>query len=183
VPGIQISEHFPKLAQLMNHGAIIRSMSTSEGAHARAQYHMHTGYKEGQGGLVYPSLGSIVSAELGRPEASVPNFVAIGNNRAFGAGFLGARHQPLVVNDPKAGVENLRALVGGSQFSNRVGLLEEMEQGFFKTYGANAITDHQTTYQRAVQLMQSKKPRPSTSARSRVPPARLTGTASLAKAA
>src|SRR5438093_9802687 len=50
VPGIQISEHFPKLAQLMNHGAIIRSMSTSEGAHARAQYHMHTGYKEGQGG-------------------------------------------------------------------------------------------------------------------------------------
>src|SRR5271154_6387730 len=29
VPGIQISEHFPQFAQLTNHAAIIRSMSTS----------------------------------------------------------------------------------------------------------------------------------------------------------
>ncbi len=49
--GIQISEHFPKLAQLMNHGAIIRSMSTGEGAHGRAKYNLHTGYREGQGGV------------------------------------------------------------------------------------------------------------------------------------
>src|SRR5438552_3659040 len=31
VPGIQISEHFPRLARQMNHGAIVRSMSTGEG--------------------------------------------------------------------------------------------------------------------------------------------------------
>src|SRR5258706_10856547 len=48
VPGIRISEHLPELAQLMNHAALIRSMSTAEGAHARAKYHMHTGYREGQ---------------------------------------------------------------------------------------------------------------------------------------
>src|SRR5947207_12143331 len=42
VPGIQISEHFSKLAPLMQHGAIIRSMSTGEGAHGRAKYYMHT---------------------------------------------------------------------------------------------------------------------------------------------
>ena len=41
-------------------------MYTGEGAHGRASYYMHTGYKEGVGGLVYPSLGSIVSAELGK---------------------------------------------------------------------------------------------------------------------
>src|SRR5262245_23219409 len=98
VPGIQISEHFPKLAGLMKHAAILRGMSTGEGAHGRAKYYLHTGYKEGQGGLTYPSLGSIVSAELGRPEFPLPNFVSIGN-RSYGAGFLGARHQPLVVND------------------------------------------------------------------------------------
>ena len=111
VPGIEISEHFPKLAQLMNHAAIIRGMSTGEGAHGRAKYYMHTGYREGVGGLVYPSLGSIVSAELGEPEFPLPNFVSIGN-RSYGAGFLGARHQPLVVNDPARGVENLKPLVG-----------------------------------------------------------------------
>src|SRR5881227_3454529 len=34
--GVQISEHFPKLAKQMQHAAIIRGMSTPEGAHGRA---------------------------------------------------------------------------------------------------------------------------------------------------
>lgn len=158
VPGMQISEHLPKLAQLMHHGAILRSMSTGEGAHARAKYYLHTGYKEGIGGLVYPSMGSIVSKELGNPEFPLPSFVSIGN-RTYGSGFLGARHQPLVVNDPQRGVENLKAQVADSQFGNRVGLLKEMEQGFFREYKATASADHKTTYARAVQLMQSKEAR------------------------
>src|SRR5579859_7311391 len=41
VPGIQISEHLPKLARLMNHAALIRGMSTGEGSHGRAKYYMH----------------------------------------------------------------------------------------------------------------------------------------------
>jgi hypothetical protein len=156
VPGIEVSEHFPKFAGLMQHAALLRGMSTGEGAHGRAKYFLHTGYKEGQGGLTYPSLGSIVSAELGRPEFPLPNFVSIGN-RSYGAGFLGARHQPLVVNDAARGVENLKALVGERQFDGRYGLLDEMEQGFFKSYKATAAGDHRTTYQRAVRLMQSKE--------------------------
>src|SRR5947207_10468621 len=52
VPGIQISEHFPKFAKQIDHAAILRGMSTSEGAHGRAKYYMHTGYREGVGGLV-----------------------------------------------------------------------------------------------------------------------------------
>src|SRR5438874_2318272 len=56
VPGVEISEHFPKVAQQMHHAAILRGMSTSEGAHGRAKYYLHTGYKEGFAGLVYPSL-------------------------------------------------------------------------------------------------------------------------------
>ena len=63
-------------------------MSTGEGAHGRARYYLHTGYKEGVGGLVYPSIGSIVSASLGQPGFPLPNFVSIGN-RSYGAGFLG----------------------------------------------------------------------------------------------
>src|SRR3982750_2381715 len=51
-PGIEISEHLPKLAEVMKHGVVVRGMSTPEGAHARAKYHGHTGYREGQGGLV-----------------------------------------------------------------------------------------------------------------------------------
>src|SRR5437763_17173081 len=112
VPGIQTSEHFPRVAEVMQHGAIIRSMRTAEGAHARARYHLHTGYREGQGGVVYPSIGAIVAKELGRPEFPLPNFVTIGG-RVYGSGFLGSKYQPLAVADARRGVENLKPLVSG----------------------------------------------------------------------
>src|SRR3954453_4800383 len=32
-PGVEISEHFPQLAQWMHHGALLRGMTTPEGAH------------------------------------------------------------------------------------------------------------------------------------------------------
>jgi len=117
---------------------------------------MHTGYREGVGGLVYPSIGSIASAELGDPNFPLPNFVTVGN-RSYGAGFLGAHHQPIIIGDPEKGVENLKALTDGKQFDNRVGLLEEMEKAFHRDTQAATAVDHKTTYQRAVTLMKSKE--------------------------
>ncbi len=155
-PGIRISEFFPNLAKQMHHAAILRSMSTAEGAHDRAQYHLHTGYREGQGGVVYPSLGAIVSKELGRPEFPLPSFVSIGG-RVFGAGFLGSKYQPLAVANPGRGVENLKPTVATRAFDGRVDLLDEMEKAFHRDYHADASTAHRTTYQRAVQLMKSKE--------------------------
>jgi hypothetical protein len=155
VPGVQISEHFPRLSRLMNHGAVVRSMSTGEGAHGRAKYYLHTGYKEGVGGLVYPSLGAIVAKEIGRPDSPLPNFVSIGN-RSYGSGFLGARHQPLIVADPARGVENLRSQLATERFNNRVNLLDQLEAGFHRTHGDELSVAHRTTYQRAVELMRDK---------------------------
>jgi hypothetical protein len=156
VPGIQVSEYFPQFAQLMQHAALLRGMSTGEGAHGRAKYNLHTGYREGQGGVVYPSLGSIVAKELGRTDFPLPNFVSVGN-RNYGSGFLGTRYQPLVVNDARRGVENLKPLVAGTAFDGRVDLLEQMEQAFYRDYQADASAAHRTTYQRAVALMKSKE--------------------------
>jgi hypothetical protein len=107
VPGIEISEYFPKFAQLINHTAILRGMTTPEGAHLRARYYMHTGYREGLGGIVYPSIGALVASEIGNPDAALPNFVTIGNS-PYGAGFLGARYQPVGVPDPARGVQGLK---------------------------------------------------------------------------
>jgi hypothetical protein len=131
-------------------------MSTPEGAHPRAKYIAHTGYREGQGGVIYPSIGSLVSKELGATDSSMPNYVAI-SGRSFGSGFLGPKHQPILITDPNRGVQDLRAAVAGTQFDNRVGLLETMEKAFHREYQADAINDHKTTYQRAVKLMQSKE--------------------------
>jgi len=155
-PGIEISEHLPKIAKVMHHGVVVRGMSTPEGAHARASYNLHTGYREGQGGIVYPSLGAIVASEVGKPDASVPAFVSIGN-RGFGSGFIGPKYQPLLVQDPARGVEDLKAIVSDKQFENRIGLLQDMEKAFQGEYRAGAVTDHKTTYERAVKLMHSKE--------------------------
>jgi uncharacterized protein (DUF1501 family) len=154
--GIEISEHLPKLAKVIDSGVIVRGMTTPEGAHARAKYYMHTGYREGQGGVTYPSLGSLVAQEVGKPDGAMPNYVAIGG-RSFGSGFLGPKHQPLLVTDPSRGVEDLKSASSATQFGRRVDLLEQMEQSFHREYGADAITDHKTTYERAVKLMQSKE--------------------------
>ncbi|NBO66022.1 MAG: DUF1501 domain-containing protein [Acidobacteria bacterium] len=156
VPGIKISEHFPKLANLMHHGTILRGMSTAEGAHGRAKYNLHTGYREGQGGVVYPSIGSIAAKELGNPEFPLPSFVSVGA-RSYGSGFLGTKYQPLVVNDAARGVENLKPLVNTSSFDGRVELLEDLEKAFHREYTAQAGESHRTTYQRAVTLMRSKE--------------------------
>ena len=155
-PDIQISEHLPQLAKQMNHGVLVRGMSTPEGAHGRAKYYLHTGYREGQGGVVYPSLGSIVSAELGKSDSPMPNYVAI-SGRSYGSGFLGPKHHPLLVGDPTRGVENIKAAVAGGQFDNRIGLLQQMETAFHREYGADQIVDHKTNYERAVRMMQSKE--------------------------
>src|SRR5205823_2865444 len=113
VPGIQISEHLPRLAKQMNDLALIRSMSTSEGSHPRARYMMHTGYREA-GGVTHPTLGSIASAMNGDPDSDIPNFVSIstagrGGGKGFlGSGYLGPVHSPLKVTDPATGISNLK---------------------------------------------------------------------------
>ena len=154
--GVEISEHLPKVAGVMNHGLVVRGMTSPEGAHARAKYYMHTGFREGQGGVTYPSIGAIASQELGKADSSMPNYVAIGG-RSYGSGFLGPKHQPLLITDPNRGLQDLKSSVSASQLGNRVGLVEEMDKAFHREYGADAITDHKTTYERAVKLMQSKE--------------------------
>jgi hypothetical protein len=154
--GIEISEHLPKVAGIMNHGVLVRGMSTPEGAHPRAKYNLHTGYREGQGGLSYPSIGAIVGSELGDTASPMPNFISIGG-RSFGSGFLGPKNQPLIVTDPTRGVEDLKAAVSDKKFADRNSLLDQMEKAFYHDYQTTAAVDHKTTVERAVKLMQSKE--------------------------
>jgi hypothetical protein len=143
----------------MHHAALLRGMSTTQGAHGPARYYMHTGYREGVGGLVHPSLGAIASAELGKGDAPLPNFVSVGGKFGYGAGFLGVRHQPLIVEDPAKGVANLSPRVDASRFGQRLGLLEEMERGLLRTARSEAGQDHFATYQRTVALLRAKEAR------------------------
>jgi hypothetical protein len=161
VPGIQISEHFPKLAQRMEHAAVMRSMSTAESDHQLASYHLHTGYQKRAGDRVFPSLGSIVSRELGKGDSPLPNFVCIGTGpRQFArAGFLGPDHQPLCVTNPDRGIDFVEALNGREAFGRQYDLLRRLETSFQERYAAEASRAHSTAMDRAVRLMTAEQKR------------------------
>jgi Protein of unknown function (DUF1501) len=159
LPGVQISELYPRFATRLKHAAIIRSMSTVENEHLRARVHLRTGYRDGQGGVSYPSLGSIVSRHLGRTDFPLPSYVAIADrpDRSHGPGYFGSQYQPLFVNDPAKGVRNLKPLVSSGQVDRRLGLLGELERSFAGEYQSPISGDHDTVYRRAVQLMRTDK--------------------------
>lgn len=76
IPGIDICEHLPRMAGMMDKLAIIRSLVGSEGHHAAFQCMTgHTHSPQPQGG--WPSLGSAVSKLYGPTMPSVPPFVGL----------------------------------------------------------------------------------------------------------
>src|ERR1700733_7090867 len=66
-PGMKLCEHLPLLAERGDKLAVVRSMSSKEGNHPRAQYFVHTGYAPNPT-VVHPSLGGWTSAKLGDPK-------------------------------------------------------------------------------------------------------------------
>src|SRR5690606_18677859 len=142
VPGIAVSEHLPGVAKWMHRLAVVRSMSTKEGDHARARDHLRTGYLP-QASIQFPVFGSLVSQQWSDRDADLPNYVSILPRGLFragspAAGFLGPQHAPLLVGgtaDAEAGklqVENLSLPDGISldQQQRRRELLERMEADF-----------------------------------------------------
>jgi len=163
VPGIHIAERFPKLAQCMEHMAIMRSMTTQINDHYDAKYYLHTGFKRVTG-FEHPAIGCIASHELGLPGDDMPSFVTIdaGNDKGNGGRFyrsvpaqLGPQHAPLAVQNPEDGLENLTP--GGGNLDGRLKLLARSEQGFARQYPVPAVGAKQAAFERAVRLMRSTR--------------------------
>ena len=173
-PGLKIGEYLPKLAKHGKSLAVLRGMSTKEGDHARGTYLMRTGQLPGFAGIQYPSIGSLVSKELGDPKAELPNFVSVAPQRffaqdAFGPGFLGPVHAPLIVADNQfqAQANNVDALLKVADLDRpkaitaetsgaRIDLLREMQEEFAATRPGGIAKSHAAAYDRAVRLMQSE---------------------------
>jgi len=121
VPGVQISEHFQRVARLTDRLAIVRSLSHDDPAHLSSGHTTLTGHlapvvksdAEPPSDRDTPHVGSVV-ARLKSAGETVPPFVtlpwmafhpAAPGGRAPGqtAGWLGARYDPLLIQgDPNA---------------------------------------------------------------------------------
>src|SRR5262249_53695358 len=107
VPGIQISELFPRVAQQMKKLSIVRSMHTEETNHPQGTYQALTGHRP-NAAMKFPSLGSMICKETG-PRNELPQYALVPQPSevdfftyadAYGPAFLGANYNPMVVPDP-----------------------------------------------------------------------------------
>lgn len=149
VPGVEISEHLPRMAKVADKYAIVRSMHHGNGNHPAAMYWMMTGSPMTRTAPQAVSLsredrphpGSVLTKLLG-PTKATPPFVMVpemispvGPPRpGQHAGFLGAGFDPYLVNsDPNlpdfsAGALAPNSEITSERLSNRRALLGAVDR-------------------------------------------------------
>jgi len=159
VPGIQICEHLPFTARQADKYTILRSMRSKENNHERAINYLLTGYLP-LPTLELPSMGSVVSKELG-PRNGLPPYVAIPNTfPSYGAGFLGGDYNPFLSGDPNVTGYKVRDLtlptdVDWTRVGNRRYLLQQMDAKFKSIEASADFKAMDSFYQKAHDLLSS----------------------------
>lgn len=100
-PGLRFSEHLSKLADHAEQLAVVRSISTTEGDHARGTHLVRTGHPPA-GGVAYPSIACSLAKQLESHSNLLPNYVSVAprtqvSPASFGPGFLGQSYAPAIV--------------------------------------------------------------------------------------
>jgi hypothetical protein len=158
VDGLQLGEYLPRLAKRAPHLAVVRSLSSTQGAHKQGNYFMHTSY-ELRSSIRHPALGAWLMHLQGPGNPSLPGNVMIGNDSQHpGAGFLEAAYQPLMINDPDGGLRNSRRLPLFSQesFSSQLEVSAKLDRAFAEKYNQRNVRAYQDMYQDAIRLMNSQ---------------------------
>lgn len=169
VCGTQICEHLPLCAKIANKYTIVRSHSHNDNGHNTGYHYVMTGYKadfaDGNTRVpnnhLYPSIGSIVSRELG-PKTTLPPYINMPHMMSGGgAGFYGSEHAPFVIesNPVQADfeVQDLHPLdkLGASRQDRRSRLLNDLEKLEKEGVDQGRAKAMSTYYQRARDLMAS----------------------------
>ena len=163
VPGIEICELFPRIAQMMDKFVLVRGLSDSSSDHDA--YQCMTGRKKGDrqppGG--WPSAGAWVSQQLGPVSPAIPSNVGlmypVGNwGNPYSGGFLGVPHAPFNVLGRTARSSNESMVLQGvtlEQLQDRVklrGALDSLKRGF-DTHGTMESVD--VSVQKAMGILTS----------------------------
>ena len=161
VPGIEICELMPRMAQMTDKFAIIRSIADSDGAHAATQ--CWSGYRRGdQRRLDQPSLGSFIAKELGPRNRTVPPYMGLtkdcGHKPWCDVGFpgkLGRAYAPV-----KPDGEDIKAMrlngITLDQLGNRKKLLQAFD-GFRREVDNAAVNGADAIYEQAFDVLTSSR--------------------------
>ena len=105
VSDIRICEHLPKLAERMEHAAIIRSMTSPLGEHNLGAHYLLTGYAPTPA-IEYPAIGSVVGHLRGvgsvlPPHIAIPD-LRVGGRNLGGNGYLPASTKAFALHSDPA---------------------------------------------------------------------------------
>ncbi|MFO0796941.1 MAG: DUF1501 domain-containing protein [Gemmataceae bacterium] len=163
--GVVFNECLTKTAQVADQLTIARAMTHGEAAHERGTHNMFTGYRPSPA-ITFPSMGSVVSHELG-VRNNLPPYVAIPSmpTNYAGSGYLSSAYAPFSLgSDPaNAGfrVQDL-ALPGGvtpERFTVRRNMMDTVNEHFRSREKSDNLDAMDTFYQRAYGLISSERAR------------------------
>lgn len=155
VDGIQVTEVLPKMAAAMRDLAVVRSLTSRQGAHERASTLLQTGY-EPEATVVHPHVGAMLAHALPPAPDDLPSFVSVGVSE--GAGYLGPSYAPYFVADPARAMDDLKARnVDAERVARRLALLETLEAAFPAGQDAPVARAHRTVRDRARRLVKSAR--------------------------
>jgi hypothetical protein len=161
VSGIRINETLKNTAKVMDKITICRSMTHGEAAHERGTHNMFTGYRPSPA-LQYPSIGSVISHELGSRK-NLPPYVCIPNqpNEFAGTGYLSSSFAPFSLgSDPAANGFKVRDLnlpsgIDDTRFTTRRNVLDRVNNHFLAKEAADNLDALNSFYDRAYSLISS----------------------------
>ena len=135
VTGLQVSELLPLTAKVAPHLAVVRSVTSTQGAHEQGRYFLRTSYQK-RGTVLHPSLGTWLIERGGRHHPTLPSSVVIGGGSDHpGSGFLGAPYAPLPIGVPEDGLSHIHHPDGvtADQYAARLALSRSLNQRFSRT--------------------------------------------------
>ena len=157
VPGAQISQFLPMLAEQFHNLAVIRSMHTQTADHEQGEYLMRTSYEE-IATERHPSLGPWLQQLKGRQSKTLPDTVLIGAPaRHPGAGFFDPTFSPLPIGDPNRGLENTKApeYLTDESFEKRIDLINGFDKKFRDKFKVKKVQSYTDFYTEATGLLTS----------------------------
>jgi hypothetical protein len=126
VPGIQICEHLPRLASVMDKLVAVRTVANMANEHSAWQ--TNTGWTESSlrsiGGR--PSLGAVVARVQGATHRAAPPFVELSGDAS--AGFLGPVYKPYRADGPGQSNLTLNSGMTRDRLGDRADLLGGLDR-------------------------------------------------------